>query len=163
MNRTWIKICGIRDAATAQLAADAGANAVGLVFVDGSPRQVTVEQARKIRFALPLSVDAVALFVDTPAAEIRRIAADLDVAYVQLHGRESPADVAALAPLRVIKAVNVERGQVDAAIRPWRQAAANTAAVLFDAPAVGEELPGGLGRCFDWQALASLDRSGLPS
>jgi len=162
MTRTWIKICGIRDAATARAAADAGADAIGLVFVPGSPRQVTVEQAGHVRASLPPSVEPVAMFVDAPADEIRSAAADLSLSLVQLHGRETPEDAARLAPLRVIKAVNLQDGNVDTTLAGWTSAPSNVAGLLFDAPQQGEELPGGSGRRFDWSALAAFDRTGWP-
>jgi phosphoribosylanthranilate isomerase len=56
MGRTRIKICGVRDAETARAAAEAGADAIGLVFVPASPRFVTLPQARKIVGALPAFV-----------------------------------------------------------------------------------------------------------
>ena len=162
MRRTWIKICGLRDANIAKVAADAGADAVGRVVVDGSPRQVTVEQARQVVGVLPASVEAVAMFVDASIDHVRRTAADLGVGLVQLHGRETPEYAASLAPLRVVKAVNVDGGDAEAAVAPWRQAPANVVGLLFDAPRHGGELPGGMGRRFDWSALAALDRSELP-
>lgn len=146
----------------ARAAVDAGADAIGLVFVPGSPRQVTVEQAQQIRASLPPSVEPVALFVDIPADQIRSIAADLNVTLVQLHGRETPEDAARLAPLRVIKAVSFQDDDIDATLAGWTSAPSNVAGLLFDAPQQGEELPGGSGRRFDWSALASLDRTGWP-
>ena len=162
MTRTWIKICGICDSITARAAVDAGADAIGLVFVPGSPRQVTVEQAQQIRASLPPSVEPVALFVDMQADQIRSIATELDLTLVQLHGRETPEDVAALAPLRVIKAVNVPADAIDATLAPWTSPPSNLAGLLFDAPQDGADLPGGSGRSFDWSSLASLDRTGWP-
>ena len=53
MTRTRIKICGVRDVATAQAAVAAGADAVGLVLVAGSPRCINVDQAKEIAAALP--------------------------------------------------------------------------------------------------------------
>ena len=151
------------DVASARVAAQAGADAIGLVFVDGSPRRVTVAQARQVIDSLPPWVDPVALFVDAGADRIGRIGAELGVRTVQLHGRETPADAAALAPLRVLKSIAVDAADVEAALAPWREAAANVAGLLFDAVPQGEELPGGTGRCFDWAALAALDRAGAPA
>ena len=102
------------------------------------------------------------MFVDAPADHVRGVVAELGVGLVQLHGREMPEYAASLAPLRVIKAVNVDGSDAEAAVGPWRRAPANVVGLLFDAPRCGDELPGGMGRRFDWSALAGLDRSGLP-
>ena len=160
MSRTRIKICGVRDAATAQVAAAAGADAIGLVFAEGSPRQVDVEQARRIVEALPAWVDPVALFVAADTQRIRAVSAELGLRTVQLHG--TPAEAAALAPLQVIKSISVGAAGVEEALAPWRAAPVNVAGLLFDAAPRGAELPGGTGRCFDWAALAALDLTGYP-
>ena len=163
MLRTRIKICGLVDPAMAVVAAEAGADAIGLVFVDGSPRQVQHEQARRVIDALPPWVDAVGLFVDETLERIQSICAALGIRTVQLHGRESPDDAAKLAPLRVIKVVAVTSAGVEQAVGPWRHAPANVSGLLFDAAASSDGLSGGTGRCFDWQMLAALDRSGCPA
>lgn len=164
MARTRIKICGVRDAPTALAAADAGADAVGLVFAQGSPRLVTVEQARAVMAALPPYVTAVGVFVDAPVDDVRRIASDVGLNTVQLHGRETPNDVAALAPLRVVKALAFDANQVSDAVSPWRAKLANLAGLLWDAapPAgrTGAAMTGGHGRAFDWSALAAMQRDG---
>lgn len=165
MFRTRIKICGIRDSSAAEAAADAGADAVGLVFVADSPRCVTVEVAREIVRALPAFVEPVGLFVDAPAQRIRETAAEVGLRVVQLHGREQPGDVAALDRLRIIRAVAFDPSQLAAAVRPWqRNRLPNLAAVLFDTPPPADPesaaLTGGSGKPFDWHALAEERRTG---
>ncbi|HEX7010296.1 MAG TPA: phosphoribosylanthranilate isomerase [Phycisphaeraceae bacterium] len=157
MPRTRIKICGIRDAATAFVAAEAGADAVGLVFVPGSPRQITLEEARHIVAALPPWVEPVGLFRDEPADRILQAANALRLRTVQLHGNEPPELAAELAPLRVIKALPFDGPEpIRAAIDRWRSCA-NLAGLLLDAPPTpGEKLTGGSGRQLDWNQLAQL-------
>jgi len=154
MGRTWIKICGIRDTASARVAAEAGADAVGLVFVERSPRHLTPSQAKAIVAALPDHVEPVGLFVDTPMQQVRHIAAEVGLTTVQLHGKESPGDATGLAPIKVIKALHDASGA---------GAFFGVSALLFDAPPEGNELPGGSGRTFEWGDLAAIDRTGWPN
>ncbi|MDP6380283.1 MAG: phosphoribosylanthranilate isomerase, partial [Phycisphaerae bacterium] len=104
LDKVRIKICGLCRPEWAEAAADAGADFVGLVFADDSPRRVTIEEARAVVAAVPEGVTAVGLFVDAPTGEIRHITKALGIGAVQLHGRETPEVIADLADLFVIKA-----------------------------------------------------------
>ncbi|MEM7264053.1 MAG: bifunctional indole-3-glycerol-phosphate synthase TrpC/phosphoribosylanthranilate isomerase TrpF, partial [Planctomycetota bacterium] len=86
-----VKICGLTDPRDAVVAAEAGASEGGLIFAPESPRAVTVDQAASIVTAA--SLDAVGVFVNERAEPIARIARQLRLGAVQLHGEESPADV----------------------------------------------------------------------
>lgn len=162
MQRTRVKICGVRDTATAEAAVEAGADAIGLVFAPGSPRQVTVEEAGRIVAALPALVQPVGLFVNADAGTIRDAAARIGLGTVQLHGEETPDAVAALTPLRVIKSIAFESRFVSDELRRWR-GVPNLAGLLFDAvPTSAEDgQRGGTGRRLDWSALASLVHGGM--
>lgn len=140
-----VKICGITRPEDVLAAADAGADAIGLVFAE-SPRRVTPEQAAAILRVLPPFVTPVALFVNEPAARIREVCASLAVRTVQLHGEEPPAVAQALADLCVIKAFRIgSRADLDAAV------GYPAAAYLFDARSPGRR--GGTATSFDWQLL----------
>lgn len=164
MNRTRIKICGVRDAATAAAAAASGADAVGFVFVDGSPRRVTPEAARDAVAALPAFVQPVGLFVDTDAGMIRRVCGTAGIHTIQLQGNESPGFVRGLAPLRVIKAVHFGRETAAAHIAQWRDQ--GLLGLLIDTPppvTSTDSRPsshggnaGGSGVPFDWRQLADF-------
>ncbi len=162
---TFIKICGLRDIDAAEAAVRAGANAVGLVFAAGSPREVDVATARGIADALPQEVAAVGVFVDMPADQIKRIADDAHLQIVQLHGRETRDDVEALAPLRVIKSIAFKEQDARDALQPWRDPPANLAAMLYDTPPpaamLGEKVTGGYGESFDWHSFAQLQADGV--
>ncbi len=163
MTRTRIKICGVSDAETARVAVDAGADAIGLVFVERSPRHVTVERARPIAAALPAFVEPVGLFVDASAEAVRRVAEAVGLRTVQLHGGESAGVVAQLAGLRVVKALPFDAQAIEATLSPWREAGLSSpslAAILWDTPPKRGALPGGGGRAFDWPALAALREAG---
>jgi phosphoribosylanthranilate isomerase len=86
---TWVKICGMTNLEDALIAADAGADAVGFVFYEKSPRNVTVEQVREIVRELPEGVEKVGVFVDLEAGIIRKIAMEAGLTAVQLHGVQS--------------------------------------------------------------------------
>ena len=153
----------MRDGATAAAAAAAGADAVGLVFVPGSPRRVTTDQARNIVCGLPPFVEPVGLFLDASADHIRHTADVVGLQVVQLHGRETPGLVAQLAPLRAIKAVAFDQEKTADHLEPWVGARHSLAGLLLDAPVVdrGAVAPGGgTGRVFDWDRLAAFKRSG---
>lgn len=142
----WVKICGITRAEDAAAAADAGADAIGLVFAE-SPRRVSVAQAQAIVAALPPGVTPVALFVDEPLAGIIATCRALGVRTVQLHGDESPELARALGDLCVIKAFRVGSQADLEALRGYP-----ASAYLLDAKVAGKR--GGSGVRLDWD-LAS--------
>lgn len=146
-NRTRIKICGIRDPAHARVAADAGADAIGLVFYPKSPRFITLEGAAEIAASLPLFVSAVALFVNDDPKLIRRIVRETRVDFLQFHGDETPEFCAQFGK-PYVRAVRMGRG-VDLLEYGRRFSAAR--ALLLDAHVPGQ--PGGTGITFDWAAI----------
>lgn len=99
---TRVKICGITNLADARVAVEAGADMVGLIFYPPSPRYVTPAQARTIVASLPLSVQAVGVFVNEPVETVTRVAHASGVQIVQLHGEETPEYCQQL-PWRVVK------------------------------------------------------------
>ena len=103
---TRIKICGITSAEDAAAAAEAGADALGLIFVPGTPRYVSPEQAAAILADLPPFVTKVGVFADAPLDELLGIADGLRLHAVQLHGHESEAFSRRL-PFPVIRALRV--------------------------------------------------------
>ncbi|MCK6455457.1 MAG: phosphoribosylanthranilate isomerase [Phycisphaerae bacterium] len=160
-----IKICGITRVTDARSAADAGADAIGLVFAP-SPRRVDVRTARKIVRALPPFVTPVGVFVNAPPRHIRRIAGDVGLSVVQLHGDEPPGFVAALAPLRVIKTVRLRTSEDLRDWKAWHRAArVPPAGVLIDS--FVDQVRGGTGRTADWRLAGQFrggrrDRDALP-
>lgn len=162
MKRTRVKICGIKTADTAKAAAAAGADAVGLVFVDDSPRHITLEQAKSIVAVLPPFVEPVGLFVDPPLDKVRQTAKALGLRTIQLHGKESPRFVEDLAPLRVIKALPFDARHMTDLITPWRTGCGNLCGILFDSPPKDEDsLTGGTGQTIAWADLAKLEHAGI--
>ncbi len=151
-----IKICGITRPQDAIAAAEAGADAIGLVFAD-SPRQVSTRLARRIVAELPPLVSVVGVFVNARAATVERAFGEVGLAEVQLHGDEPPEYIERLNGRRVIKALRVrDRGFVEQA-RDFR--AAGVCGILLDA--FSAQARGGSGKRFDWDLVAAARDSGL--
>ena len=93
MKRPQLKICGVNDAVFARAAEKLGADYLGLIFAEGSPRQVTPERASAILSGLVGTAKPVGVFTTAPAAEIAALCRDLGIKIVQLHRRASSADV----------------------------------------------------------------------
>src|SRR6478736_1710745 len=140
--RTRVKICGITRPADAQAAAQAGADAIGLVFYPPSPRFLSVERAVEIRDALPPFVQTVALFVNPDAAQVAQVIGRVRPALLQFHGGETP-EFCGQFGVPFVKACRMRPGD-DALeyLRPFSRAAA----WLFDS-----HVPeyGGVGEGFD--------------
>jgi phosphoribosylanthranilate isomerase len=90
VNKLFVKICGITRVQDAELAADLGANALGFVFWDNSPRRITAETVKAVTANVPASVLKVGVFVDQPVADVARIMDEAGLDVAQLHGHESP-------------------------------------------------------------------------
>ncbi len=159
-----VKICGLSTVPTLEATIRAGADMAGFVFHPKSPRHIELAAARELGARAAGRVKKVALTVDADDAAIEAIVAALKPDYLQLHGSETPARVAAVASrfhIPVIKAIGVaDPGDA-------RTAAAFTGAaiILFDAKPAPSALPGGNGLPFDWRLLRdlSLDKSWLLS
>ena len=154
--RTRVKICGITRAADALAAAQAGADAIGLVFYPPSPRYLSVERAREIRDSLPPFVQTVALFVNADAAQVSQVIGRVHPAMLQFHGDEGP-DFCSQFGLPFVKACRMKPG-VSALeyLRPFSHAAA----WLFDSY-VPEY--GGVGESFDWSLIPTTDKPAILS
>ena len=96
-----VKICGITRPEDALAAADAGADAIGLVFYSPSPRAVSIQAARDIIDALPPFVTTVGLFVDAAPEEVRAVLASVPLDLLQFHGDESDETASSRAYLAV--------------------------------------------------------------
>jgi phosphoribosylanthranilate isomerase len=85
---TWVKICGMTNLEDALTAVDAGADAVGFVFYEKSPRNISVEAARTIVQKLPERVDKIGVFVNELPERVSAIADEAGLTAVQFHGDE---------------------------------------------------------------------------
>ena len=161
--RIRVKICGITRPEWAVAAAEAGADAIGLVFA-GSPRRVSVAEASRIIRALPPWVAPVGVFVDDDPMRVRAMAA-LGLTAVQLHGDEPPESLAELGNLKVIKALRIGSEEDVAAALEWKNESERLGRVA-DAYLVDARLPaggpkGGSGHKADWRLAARMILEGL--
>ncbi len=142
-----VKVCGITRARDAVAVAEAGADAIGLVFWPDSPRAVDEAEAREILAALPPFVTSVALFVDAGEQRVREVLAAVPVDLVQFHGHESAAQCEACGR-PYLRAVRVRgRGDIEHAASEFSGARG----LLLDA--WNARLPGGAGEAFDWNLV----------
>lgn len=154
MSRCRVKICGITRRQDAEAAADAGADAIGLVFYPPSPRHVELEVATEIVGSLPPFVVPVGVFVDRPTEEILTTCREAGLVLAQVHGALDPSQIRSLR--RHIGVVAALRLAKPADLARWRELGSPDA-VLFDAHVPGG-LPGGTGTAFPWEWLATEDR-----
>ena len=106
--RTWVKICGLSTPETVDAAVEAGADAVGFVFAPGSPRTIDPATARELAARVPEGIETVGVFRGQGIGTVLELARASSLSAVQLHGDETPADVATAhaAGFRVIRAVS---------------------------------------------------------
>lgn len=149
-----LKICGIRSAAFAALAAEAQVDYLGFVFAPGSPRRVTPAEAAHIAAALPRRTKRVGVFALSPVADVLAAARAAALDVVQLHDEAWSADDAL--------AVKAEGCEVWALAHgfppPPGSAGAVADAVLLDGRSGG--VKGGTGRRADWSLVAPLKAAG---
>lgn len=148
MAATRIKICGIRTEEALFAAADAGADAVGFMFVKTSPRYLPPEEAYGLMTLLPPFVSAVGVYADPSLDEFADTEEACPAQFTQLHGHESEKLVKACGP-DVIKAVKFDAETIGRELDRWG-ACEDVAAILVDGSA------GGLGEAFEWSRLAPL-------
>lgn len=147
MSAVRSKICGITRIEDALAAAEAGADAIGLVFYPKSPRAVNVQQARAIIAALPPFVTTVGLFVNASRCELSEILDAVPLDLLQFHGDETPADCDGY-HRPWIKALRVRPGDdLEASCRQYAKASG----ILLDTYVAG--VPGGTGEAFDWSLI----------
>lgn len=146
--RTRIKICGLTREADLDAAVEAGADAVGFVLYEKSPRHVTIDRAATLAARLPPFVTPVVLLVNASPGEIARAAAAIPNLMLQFHGDETPGQCRE-AGRPFLRAARMAPGfdLLDfAALYPHAQG------LLLDAHVEGY---GGSGKVFDWSQIPS--------
>ena len=147
ITRTRIKICGVTREQDVHAVADSGADALGLVFYEKSPRHVSVQQAAELARAVPPFVTVVGLFVNPSVDYMREVLAKVPLDVLQFHGEEVP-DFCGQFGKPYLKAIRVKAG-VDLV-----QCAASyktAQGLLLDAYVEGTQ--GGTGESFDWALI----------
>ena len=154
---TWVKICGMTNLEDALVAVEAGADAVGFVFYEKSPRCVTVEVAREIVGKLPSEVEKVGVFAGDSLAKVVEIGTGVGLDSLQVYPLSAPKSIgAAVDPdlpkqnrlyfaFPMEKLVSADHAiTVDVLRRPGN----SFVAILLDSG--GTKQPGGTGLTFDW-------------
>jgi phosphoribosylanthranilate isomerase len=154
-----IKFCGLTDPGDAELAADAGAWAVGMIFWKGSARRCTLSAAAEIAAAVRRRVELVGVFVNAPLDEVARTADAVGLTALQFHGDEGPAfcgEAARRTGAKVIKAMRVRSGEELQALDAFR-----VDFHLLDSYKAG--VPGGTGESFAWELVPPPGRRLAPT
>lgn len=145
--RTRVKICGITRTQDALCAAELGADAIGLVFYENSPRCLTIEKAREIVSSLPAFVTVVGLFVDEHRDKLDSVLRRVNIDMLQFHGDEDEAYCRSFG-LPFIKAIRMRDG-VD--LTSLASCYYTAGGLLLDSWDPGAK--GGTGRSFDWRRI----------
>jgi phosphoribosylanthranilate isomerase len=144
--RTRIKICGLRTEADVDAAIESGADAIGLVLYERSPRALSVERAAALARRLPAFVSPVCLFVNAEPSLVAQAVQAIPNALLQFHGDETPAQCDA-AGRPYLRAVRMAPG-LD--LLDFARRFGNASGLLLDAHVEGY---GGGGKVFDWSLV----------
>lgn len=146
-----VKICGITNAHDARRAVELGADMLGFVFYDKSPRYITPNEARQIVKEIPPDIMTVGVFVNEKKERVQEILSETGIAAAQFHGDETPEDCAI--SKTAIKAFRIKKASDLGALKDY-----DVWAYLLDAHS--EESFGGTGRAFDWDIAAGANKLG---
>jgi phosphoribosylanthranilate isomerase len=142
-----VKICGITSPEQALMVQQSGADALGLVIYEKSPRYVDIDQAASIRAAISDSVLAIALLVNPSEDLVKQVIAQVKPDYIQFHGDETP-EFCQQFNYPYIRAIRMRDNlDVDAEVAAYNA----EGGFLFDA--WSDDLYGGTGHSFDWRRL----------
>jgi len=154
-----VKICGITNHEDALWAANLGADFIGLNFFPQSPRKVSIKHAMAIVDKVPGFISIVGVFVDEPAASLKKIIEKVPFRWVQLHGAETPEyclEVKALG-VKVIKAFRLSKALEASDTAPYE-----TACDYFMFDTYSADSAGGTGEVFNWDWLQAADALSKP-
>ena len=150
-----VKICGITNLGDARAAIDAGADALGFIFVRSSPRFIEPQDAARIIKEVPPGIVKIGVFVDESASQVRAVAHSVGLDRVQLHGRETPELCVELAAEQPIKAFRVKDASVLNELPRYPKCA-----FLLDSYVPGQH--GGTGAKFNWDIAVQAKAFGAP-
>ncbi len=149
-----IKICGIKKLENAQAVIDAGADHIGFIFFERSPRNITPEDAGKIADEIRGKIKIAAVVVNASDECLAEIIKYLKPDYIQLHGAETADRARAIKnkfKTKIIKAISVEKKEDLKKAEEYKDIADY---IMFDAkPPKNSQLPGGNAVSFDWNIL----------
>ena len=150
-----VKICGVTNFDDALGAVEAGADALGFMFYEPSPRNVSIKVAADIIRQLPPFVAKVGVFVDAAEEGVRRAIGECGIDTLQFHGNETPEFCRKFSPLKIYKAFRMENLESLRALPGYR-----TDAWLLDSFVEGK--PGGTGAKFNWDLAVESKKLGRP-
>jgi phosphoribosylanthranilate isomerase len=150
-----VKICGVTNAPDALAAWEAGADALGFIFYEPSPRHVPIRVAAEIIRELPPFVAKVGVFVNAAEEVVRRAVGECGIDTLQFHGDETPEFCRKFSPLKTYKAFRVENLESLSALPRYL-----TDAWLLDSFIAGK--PGGTGAKFNWSLAVGSKKLGRP-
>ena len=145
--RIRVKICGISSVEDAKNVCDYGADAIGLVFYDKSPRNVTIKQAQDICASIPPFITSVGLFLDASEEFVNSVLASVPLDLLQFHGSETPEYCASF-NRPYMKAVGMKGMGSEADFAKYADQYPDSKAFLVDSHGKGKA--GGTGETFDW-------------
>jgi phosphoribosylanthranilate isomerase len=153
---TKIKICGITNKDDALAAAELGADLLGFIFSEQSPRQIKVKEAAKIIKLLPQKISTVGLFVNQEKLIVKLISEKCDFDYLQFHGNESPDYCESMRRnAKIIKAFRVKDEDSLKNLADY-----DVEMYLLDAYSKGKV--GGSGNIFNWDLARKTKKFGKP-
>ncbi len=141
-----VKICGLTTPEDAAACARLGVWGIGVVFAEGSPRRVDEATAAAVMVVVPAAIARVGVFVGSSPAEMARIAREVGLTHLQIHGDADPDEARRVSGLPVIQGIGVRDA---ASLDRARASAADL--VMLDAAVAGRD--GGTGTSFDWTLL----------
>jgi phosphoribosylanthranilate isomerase len=149
-----VKICGITNVADGRAAADAGADALGFVFCEKSPRHVSIPSAAEITIAMPAFIVKVGVFVNAPEDLVFRAIAECSLSLLQFHGEEPPEYCAGFGVMSM-KAFRIRDAESLLSLPAYQ-----TDAWLLDA--WSPDKAGGTGEKFNWDLAIKARKLGRP-
>ena len=157
---TWVKICGITNLEDAQLAVEAGADAVGFVFYDKSPRKIDPDAAREIAARLPQKVEKVGVFANRSVRDVQQFVEQVGLTAIQFYRTSDPDPVAELIALKKnrseLKLIVVCPGDKlsQKGLLIADELRKVLYALMFDSGTGAQ--PGGTGKRFDWDEARGI-------
>lgn len=151
---TLVKICGLTSAADALAAAEAGADMLGLMFYEKSPRHISLKTATEIARQLPPFVVKVGVFVNAPEDTVLRAIGECGLNLLQFHGDETP-EYCSLFPVMTVKAIRIRDAESLKQLPAYQ-----TNAWLLDT--WQRDQLGGTGASFNWGLAVEAQKLGKP-
>ena len=151
---TQVKICGVTSVADALVAAEAGADIIGLMFYEQSPRHITMPVAAEIARAIPPLVLRVGVFVNPTEELVRQAIAECGLGLLQFHGNET-SEFCTQFGLMSVKAIRIRDESSLSALADYQ-----TDALLLDAYSAAAL--GGTGEKFSWDLAVEAKKAGKP-